>query len=123
MAVTQAIEQEAVAASGKSARPIRRPAAAWSTPSQLRKALPIVRLLAEIWAIPQVTKLGVWADGAGIHVWVVMPDDDREVEARISAAERTYLNATALHPFELDVVPLAHVREDVLPPFETVLER
>lgn len=101
----------------------RLPAAAWSTGSQLRKAWPIVRLLAEIWAIPQVSKIGVHANGAGIHIWVFLPDDDREVEARITLAERDYLQATSLHPFELDVVPLARVREDILPPFETVLER
>ena len=123
MAVTQAIEQEATVASEKSTRSTRQPAAAWSTPSQLRKALPVVRLLAEIWAVPQVKKVDMWADGAGIHVWVFLPDDDREAESRIILAERDYLQATALHPFELDVVPLARVRADILPPFETVLER
>ena len=123
MAVTRAIEQEATVASEKSTRSARQPAAAWSTPAQLRKSWPIVRLLAEIWAIPEVKKVGMWADGAGIHVWVFLPDDDREAESRIILAERDYLQAMSLHPFELDVVPLARVREDILPPFETVLER
>jgi hypothetical protein len=123
MAITQAAEHQAAVEARKPGRPTRLPAAAWSTESQLRKSWPIVRLLAEIWAIPQVSKIGVHANGTGIHIWVFLPDDDREAEARITLAERDYLQATSLHPFELDVVPLARVREDILPPFDTVLER
>ena len=101
----------------------RPPTAAWSTESQLRKSWPIVKLLAEIWAVPQVSKIGVHANGAGIHIWVFLPDDDREAESRIILAERDYLQATSLHSFELDIVPLARVREALFPPFEAVLER
>ena len=104
-------------------KPARRRAAAWPKPSQLKQSVPILRLLAEIWSIPQVNKIGMHVLGADVHLWVLMPDDDRDAESKISAAERAYLNATTLHAFELDVVPLSSVREDILPPFETVLER
>jgi hypothetical protein len=105
------------------AKRARRRAATWPKPSQLKQSVPILRLLAEIWSIPRVSKVGLQVNGPGVQVWVVMPDDDRDAESKISAAERAYLNATMLHAFELDVVPLSSVREMVLPPFETVLER
>jgi hypothetical protein len=123
MAVTQVAEHDAVADSPTPVRPGRQPGVAWTNSTQLWRSLPMVRLLAELWAIPQVKRVGLHVDGTGIHVWVIMPDDDSQAEARISAAERAYLNATSPHPFELDVVPLASVSEAVLPPFETVLER
>ena len=127
MAVTRAIEQEATVASEKSTRSARQPAAAWSTPAQLRKSWPIVRLLAEIWAIPQVNKIGLRVDGTGIYVRVLVPEDTREVSYRIYGAERDYLNATSLHNFDLMVTPTnrvpAGILENILAGFETVLER
>jgi hypothetical protein len=111
----------------KSRRATRQPAAAWTTPSQLRKSLPIVRLLAEIWAVPQVDKIGVQVDGTGIYVRVLMNDNDREAESGIYAAERNYLNSTSLHGFDLRVIPGSRVperiREGLLEGFQTVLER
>jgi hypothetical protein len=123
MAVTQVAEHEAETEPLKAARPARQPGAAWTNQTQVWRSLPMVRLLAEIWTIPEVKKVGVHVDGVGIHLWVIMPEDNTHAESRITAAERTYLNATALHPFELDVVPLASVSEEALPSFDTVLER
>ena len=101
----------------------RRQRVVWPKPSQLRQSAPILRLLAEIWAIPQVTKIGLEIGDGAVQVWVFMPEDDSEAESRISRAERAYLNSTTLHSFEVDVVPTSEIREEVLPPFETVLER
>ena len=41
----------------------RRQRVAWPKPSQLRRSAPILRLLAEIWAIPEVSKIGILVDG------------------------------------------------------------
>ena len=101
----------------------RRQRVVWPKPSQLRQSVPILRLLAEIWSIPEVQKVGLRVEGPSVHVWVVMPEDDEYAESRISAAERAYLNATTLHSFELDVAPLSNGWEEVPPPFETILER
>ena len=95
----------------------------WPKPSQLRQSAPILRLLAEIWAIPQVTKLGLWVGDGAVQVWVFMPEDDREAESKISRAERAYLNVTTLHSFELDIIPTSEIQEEIVPPFETILER
>lgn len=105
------------------ARAPRRQRVVWPKASQLRQSAPILRLLAEIWSIPQVSRIGLWVGEGAVQVWVFMPEDDREAESRISRAEREYLNATTLHSFELDVVPTSEIREEILPPFETVLER
>jgi hypothetical protein len=127
MAVTQVVEQEAAAASTKSARSTRQPAAAWSTDAQLRKSWPMVRLLAEIWSIPSVSTIGVTVNGAGTYVHVFMPDDDREAESQIYAAERNYLNSTSLHSFDLMVTQTNRIPEGIraglLAGFDTVLER
>ena len=117
--VTRDVSETSVAPS----KSMRKPGAAWPSAAQLRRSLPMMRLLAEIWSIPQVLKVGLESDGLGVHVWVMMQDDDLQAEATISAAERTYLNATSLHRFDLDVVPLSHVDESVLPSFETILAR
>jgi hypothetical protein len=101
----------------------RLPAAAWSTESQLRKSLPIVRLLAELWAISHVAKIGLLVDEAGIQVRVLMAEDDREARAKVFDAERSYLNATSPHGFNLRVSPASKAGTQLPPPFETVLER
>jgi len=95
----------------------------WPSPAELRQSAPILRLLAETWAIPRVSKIGITLDQVEVQVWVFLPEDDREAESKILAAERAYLNSTPLHQFTLDVVPLAGLAEGILPPFETVLER
>lgn len=110
-------------ASSPAKRSRRRRATAWPTPAHFRQSIPIIRLLAEIWAVPQVSTVGLTSDGLEIHVWVIMPDEDREAETAIILAEREYLQATEPHNFVLDVVPLTRVRPSAIPPFETVLER
>lgn len=123
MVITQAEERDATAASGKSERSVRQPAAAWSTPSQLRKALPIVKLLAEVWAIPSVTKVGLLVDEAGIQVRVLVAEEDRGARAKVYAAERDYLNATSPHSFKLRVSPTSRAGTQLPASFETILER
>jgi hypothetical protein len=65
----------------------------------------------------------VLIDSPAIHVWVLTDIDDAEAEARIVGAEREYLASTPDHQFELDVLPLDSISEEMLPEFETVLER
>jgi hypothetical protein len=106
----------------------RQPGAAWSNSAQLWRSLPIVRLVAEIWTHPRVSKIEILTSGEGIQVHVVLSGDLREAAPTIFGAEREYLNATKLHPFDLhvteqDKVP-THVLEGyALAGFETVLER
>ncbi len=95
----------------------------WPSLAELRQSAPILRLLAEIWAIPQVSKIGLTLDEAEVQVWLFVPDDDREAEGRIWEAERAYLNATLLHDFRMQIIPRGKVQENLLPPFEIILER
>jgi hypothetical protein len=109
-------------------RPARPRVPSWPKPSQFQSSIPVMRLLAEIWAIPQVCKVGLLIDGSGIYVHVLMPKDDRKASHQIYDAERRYLNATALHPFELRVTPISRLptprlAESILAGFETILER
>ena len=122
MAVTQVAEHEASEEPRRPAR-ISLPGAAWTSGSQARKSWPIVKLLADIWSVPEVSKIGVIANGAGIHVWVFLPNDDEQAESRIFLAERSYLQETSLHTFELDIVPLSRVHPGTLPTCDVVLER
>jgi hypothetical protein len=103
--------------------PARKPGAPWSSAAQMRRSLPMLRLLADIWAIPQVGKVGLLSDDAGIQLRVLVRDDDRAARAKIYDAEREYLNATATHGFALRVTPMAKVGREMPPLFETVLER
>lgn len=106
---------------------LKRTSSVWTRTSQLRQATPMLRLLTQIWAVPQVVKVGVHVDGSGTYVHVLLQDDDREAEYRIIEAEADYLNATPVHNFDLHVSPLARIpegiRERLLVGFETVLER
>jgi hypothetical protein len=104
-------------------KPARRRAAIWPKPSQLKQSVPILRLLAEIWSIPQVATIAVAAEGATTSVRVIIPEIDRAAMAGIYAAERQYLNTTPPHDFELRVVSHANASVAVPPPFEAVLER
>jgi len=104
-------------------RPARKPGAPWSSAAQLRRSLPMLRLLADIWAIPQVGKVGLLSDDAGIQVRVLIRDNDRVARARVYNAERAYLNATEMHGFALRVTPMAKAGSEMPPPFETVLQR
>jgi len=87
----------------------------------------MVRLLAEIWSIPTVTTIGVTVNGAGTYVQVFLPDEDSDAESRIYDAERTYLNSTSLHNFDLMVTQTNRIPEGIqaglLTGFDTILER
>lgn len=104
----------------RSARPQR---VSWPKPSQLRRSLPILRLLAEIWSIPHVKKIGILVDESGTQVRVLIAEEDRSARSRIYAAERDYLNATAPHHFSLWVSPISRAGSSMPLPFETVVER
>ena len=101
----------------------RRQRVVWPKPSQLRQSAPILRLLAEIWAIPQVSKIGIFVDGPETFLRVVVPDTDRQIWSQIFRAEATYLNSTQSHHFELQVAPLSKAPVALPPPFETLIER
>jgi len=106
-------------------RRARRHPAIWPNQSELEALSPVVRLLSSLWTIEKVRKLGATVDHGQIDLWVVMDDEDLEVESRISALERQYRvdGLPSGHAFELHVVPLNLVDVDLIPPFETFLER
>ena len=118
MAVT--IQEQVGFDAVQAARPSR---VAWPKSTQLGRSLPIFRLLAAIWAIPEVRQVGLLVEGLETHLRVVVPDTDREVWSRIFQAESQYLNGTTPHMFELQIVPLSKAPVAMPPPFETILER
>src|SRR6186713_1568211 len=101
----------------------RRQRVVWPKPSQLRQSAPILRLLAEIWSIPQVMKIGLSTDQRDVHLWVVMPTEDIEAEERVYDAEIDFAQAAPASHFDLDVLILDRMPTNGMPPFETVLER
>ena len=105
------------------ARAPRRQRVVWPKPSQLRQSAPILRLLAEIWSIPQVIKIGLSTDQRDVHLWVVMPTEDIEAEERVYDAEIDFVQAAPTSNFDLDVLILDRMPASSVPPFETVLER
>jgi hypothetical protein len=125
--VEQEATRDAPEPSTTPSKSARKPGAPWSSAAQFRRSLPLLRLLADIWAIPQVNKIGLLVDGSGTYVHVLMPEDDRATESRIYEAERRYLNETSLHNFDLMVTQLHRVpdsvRAGVLSGMEIVLER
>jgi hypothetical protein len=96
---------------------------AWPRPSQFQRSLPVFRLLAKLWAVPQVSKVGVANDDDGIEVRVLIREEDRPARSAIYAAQRDYLSETPPHSFQLWVSSAAKVGDEILPPYETVLER
>jgi hypothetical protein len=85
--------------------------------------VPILRLLAEIWSIPQVSKIGILADESGVQLRVLLTEEDRPSRSRIYTAEREYLNTTAPHGFNLWASPMSRAGKTFPPPFELVLDR
>ena len=83
----------------------------------------LVQLFTSIWQIPYVVRLGLFMDAHHTDVWVIVDHDDPEAESAISEVEYAYLQRTHEHPFELYVVPRSDVQMDMLPPFDTILER
>lgn len=98
-------------------------AAPWSDPEQMHEVATIVRLLTEIWTIPQVTKIGLATRETGIDLWVFMREEDYEAEGLISLAERDYLNTSPPHGFLLHVAPGSDIHPTMLPPMTVLLER
>jgi hypothetical protein len=116
-------EQQTVQPTPEPKQATRQQSFKWPTQAQLRRSAPIFALLAEIWAIPEIKKVSVLVDATGAYVQVFMFKEDRTAEHRIYAAERDFLNGTPLHNFELQVMPTTGPYSDVLPPFDTILER
>jgi len=94
-----------------------------TTSSEAAQIVPLVRLLTSVWQVPQVVRLGLALDDGRVTVWAILDHDDPDVEGAISEAEHAYLSRTRDHPFELHVVPRSDVAMEMLPPFETILER
>jgi hypothetical protein len=101
----------------------RLPTPAWPKPSQLRRSVPIYRLFAELWAIPEVSQIGLLLDDEGVKVRVLISDDTTAVRSKVYAAERAYLNSTPPHGFKLWASALSKVGNVMPPPFDPVLER
>jgi hypothetical protein len=118
-----AAQEQVTPESPDPARAPRRQRVVWPKPSQLRQSAPILRLLAEIWSVPQVRTIAMLLEDRAVSIRVVLPDIDREAQPKIYAAERRYLGTTAEHAFNLHVVPLSKTRVPVPAPFEVVLER
>ncbi len=123
MAVTEQQVVPSAETAPQPARPSRQRAFSWPTPAQLRRSAPIFTLLAEIWAIPEVGKVGIANDEDGVEIRVLIREENRPARSAIYAAERDYLNATPPHSFRLWVSSAAKVGDVVLAPFEIVLER
>jgi hypothetical protein len=98
-------------------------ASLWSDPAQMHTVAAIVRLLTEIWTIPQVRKVGLAVLETRTDLWVFMSEDDYEAEGRISLAERDYLNASPPRGFSLNVVPGQDIMPSMLPTMTILLER
>lgn len=104
-------------------KPARLRAPTWPSPAQFQRSVPVFRLLAKIWAIPEVSKVGLANDVDGVEVRVLIREEDRPARSAIYAAQRDYLSETPPHSFRLWVSSSAKVGDAILPPFETVLER
>jgi hypothetical protein len=117
------VEQEATRDTPQPGQTVRQRRISWPRPSQLRQSAPIISLLAAIWSIPQVSKIGLTMEQGDIHLWVVMPTEDVEAEDRVYDAEYDYANSTRTPHFDLDVIILDRMPSNSVPPFETVLER
>ena len=98
-------------------------AESWSDPERMHEVAAVVRLLTEIWTIPQVMKIGLAARETGVDLWVFTREDDYESEGRISLAERDYLNASPPHRFQVHVVPGSDIDPKMLPRMAVLLER
>jgi hypothetical protein len=98
-------------------------AQSWPSPELLREHAPVVRLLGAIWAIPEVTKIGMTLGRHSVDLWVFTSVDSPEIESVISGAERVYRAAARSNGFTLHVIPEGVVPADALPPYDTLIER
>src|SRR3954451_8489704 len=106
-------------------RSTRRRSGTWPTSAELHQLSPILRLLSSLWTLDQVKKLGLAADDGQVDLWVVMEKEDLDAESQISALERAYRveGVPEGSAFTLHVAPLEGIDPQMLPPFETILER
>jgi hypothetical protein len=116
-------EQQSIEREPEPKQRSRQQAPNWPKPSQLRQSVPVLRLLTEIWSIPEVGKVGLLIDEAGVQVRVLIVAEDSKVRSKVYAAERAYLQKTPPHGFKLWVSPVSKVGTLVPPPFETIVER
>jgi hypothetical protein len=100
----------------------RTPASTWLSPSYLPALAPLLGLIAGVWAIPVVRRIGVAYAGGQADLWVLMREEARADEDQIALLEREYLQSESA-PFELHVVPLGEIDEELLPPMDLILER
>ncbi len=101
----------------------RTTAGAWPSAEAVRALTPLLRLLVNIWSVESVQRIALATDGYHVDLWVLMREEVDQDEERIALAERDYLTEVGPIPFDLHVVPLTKVKESVLPPTETILER
>lgn len=93
------------------------------SPDELRSLSPIIRLVAGVWSLASVCKIGMSSDSRVLEIWVFMREENAEDEARIWDLERQYRISVEEQPFDLHVIALDQVEEGALPPVETLLDR
>jgi hypothetical protein len=79
--------------------------------------------MAAISAIPQVTKLSMSRAETNVNLWVFLAEDDYDVEALISRAEREFLNSGVPPMVRVHVIPGTDVDPSMLPSTTVLLER
>jgi hypothetical protein len=97
-------------------------ASEWLSPAYLPTLAPLLRLIAGIWAIPLVQRIGVAYAGGQADLWVLMREEARDDEDRIALLEREYRQAESA-PVELHVAPLSEIDAELLPSMDLILER
>ena len=95
----------------------------WQSPDELREYAPVLKLLTSLWTIPEITRIGLSADGLRVTVWAFTAKEDMDAESRVYALERQFLNSAPMTALNVQVVPLSDVPESALPPYETIIER
>jgi hypothetical protein len=84
---------------------------------------PISRFVEDLWAIPQVTRIGTSIGEQAVEVWVFLIEPSPEAEAQVTVAQGVFLATGAPLPIQVRVAAIAHVDPGNLPVFGAVLER
>jgi hypothetical protein len=95
----------------------------WPSPEELQRLAPVMRLMAAIGAIPEVTKVSMSRGETNVDLWVFLAEDDYDAEALISRAERDFLNSGHPPIVLVHVVPGIDIDPGMLPPTTVLLER
>jgi hypothetical protein len=95
----------------------------WPSPEALERLTPVLRLMAAIGAIPQVTKLSMSRGDASVDLWVFLNGDDYDAEGLISRAERAFLSSGHPPVVRVNVIPGTDVDPAMLPPTTVLFER